>query len=421
SGGPERPSERSGGPERPSERSGGPERPSERSGGPRHEAPSSPEEAARVMRAAGDEQRRVRVRGGGTKRSWGGSSCHAGGGGGAADIDLSTERLDTLIEHNEGDLTAVLQAGVPLARAQKAFAEANQMIALDPWLGDGGEATIGGVVATADSGPLRHRYGAARDLILGITFVLADGTVAKAGSNVIKNVAGYDLAKLFTGSFGTLGLVAEVVMRLHPLAGNRVTAVGSSDDPDALGRAASAVAHSPLGAESLDMAWGDGHGQVLARFGGAVPEAAAGQALELLRQAGLEGQHIVDDDGLWERQRQRQRSSDGTVLRVSGLASDLPAVLRSAQEAAASLVGRAGMGLSWITLPAQEASVMVAAIEDLRRRLRPFPCVVVDAPGDVRAKVDVWGEDAALPLMRRVKERFDPHNVCNPGIFVGGI
>ncbi|MGI9022507.1 MAG: FAD-binding oxidoreductase [Acidimicrobiales bacterium] len=394
----------------------GPQRPSKRSdGAPRRAAPSSPEEASEVMHAAGDEELRVRVRGGGTKRSWGGSPPHP------ADVDLSTERLDALVEHNEGDLTAVLQAGLPLARAQKAFADANQMIALDPWLGEGAGATIGGVVATGDSGPLRHRYGAARDLILGITVVLADGTVAKAGGKVIKNVAGYDLAKLFTGSFGTLGLVVEVVMRLHPLAANRVTTLGASDDPNALGSAASAIAHSPFGAESLDVAWSDGHGEVLARFGGAAPEAAAGQAVGLLEHAGLEARQTADDESLWERQRQRQRSSDGSVVRVSGLASELPAVLGAAHEAGASLVGRAGIGLSWITLPPQEAGALVATIEDMRRRLAPFACVVLDAPQDVREKVDVWGDDAAVPLMRRVKARFDPHGTCNPGLFVGGI
>jgi glycolate oxidase FAD binding subunit len=382
--------------------------------GPRTEAPSSPEEAADVLRSAADEELRVRLRGGGTKLSWGASPSQP------PDVELSTGRLDRLVEHNEGDLTAVLQAGVPLARAQEAFAEANQMIALDPWLGEDGAATIGGVIATADSGPLRHRYAAARDLILGITVVLGDGTVAKAGGKVIKNVAGYDLAKLFTGSFGTLGLLVEVVMRLHPLAANRVTALGVSDDPDALARAASAVAHSPFGPESLDVAWTGGRGEVLARFGGAAPEAAADQAVALLEEAGLDAHSTSDDEGLWERQRAGQRSAEGAVLRVSGLASELPAVLRSAQEAGAALVGRAGMGLSWITLPAQDAGALVAAVEDLRRRLRPFACVVLDAPADVREKVDVWGEDA-LPLMRRVKARFDPHNVCNPGIFVGGI
>ena len=382
--------------------------------GPRREAPSSPEEAADVLRTAAEEELRVRMRGAGTKRSWGGPPPQA------PDVELSTERLDELVEHNEGDLTAVLQAGVPLARAQEVFAEANQMIALDPWLGEDGTATIGGVIATGDSGPLRHRYAAARDLILGITVVLGDGTVARAGGKVIKNVAGYDLPKLFTGSFGTLGLIVEVVMRLHPLAANRVTAIGASDDPEALGRAATAVAHCPFGPESLDVAWNDGHGEVLARFGGATPEATADEAVALLAGAGLDARATADDEGLWERQRAAQRSPDGAVVRVSGLASELPSVLRAAGEAGASLVGRAGMGLSWITLPAQEAGGLVAAVEDLRRRLRPFACVVLDAPDDVREKVDVWGEDA-LPLMRRVKARFDPHNVCNPGIFVGGI
>ena len=384
---------------------------------PRREAPSSAEEAGEVMRAAGDDKLRVRMRGGGTKLSWGNPLAQP------PDLEVSTERLEELVEHNEGDLTAVLQAGVPLARAQERFAEANQMIALDPWLGDGGEATIGGVIATADSGPLRHKYAAARDLILGITFVLSDGTVAKAGGKVIKNVAGYDLAKLFTGSYGTLGLIVEVVMRLHPRAANQVTALGASDDPDALGRAASAVAHSPFGVESLDIAWADGHGEVMARLGGAAPEATAPRVVEMLEEEGLEeARHTGDDEGIWERQRERQHSADGVVVKVSGLASDLPSVLRAAESAGASLVGRAGQGLSWITLPAQDAGAQVAAIEDLRRRLQPFPCVVLDAPSDVRGKVDVWGEEgSAVPLMRRVKERFDPNNVCNPGIFVGGI
>ncbi len=389
------------------------------------ETPLTAEEAAELLRTAGERQQRVRFRGAGTKLSWGSPPLRSGHAGSPQppDIELSTERLDQLVEHNEGDLTAVLQAGVPLGRAQEVFAEANQMIALDPWLGHDRTATIGGVVASGDSGPLRHRYAAARDLILGITVVLSDGTIAKAGGKVIKNVAGYDLAKLFTGSFGTLGLIVEVVMRLHPLAANRVTALGESDDPDAIGRAAAAVGHSPFGAESLDVAWSDGRGEVLARFGGAAPEAAAEQGVRLLQEAGLDARHTDDDEGLWERQRARQRASEGgATVRVSGLPSELPAVLRAAQEAGGSLVGRAGLGLSWVSLLATDADALVSSIEELRRRLAPFACVVQDAPEEVRQKIEVWGEeDGAVPLMREVKARFDPLNVCNPGIFVGGI
>ena len=365
------------------------------------------------MRAAGSGQHSLRILGGGTKLSWGGPAE-------PPDIELSTERLDQIVEHNEGDLTAVVQAGTPLARVQEALAEADQMVALDPPLGEAEGATIGGVVATADSGPFRHRYGAARDLILGITVVLSDGTIARAGGKVIKNVAGYDLAKLFTGSFGTLGLIVEVVMRLNPRPRETVTAVGACDRPPALGDAASAVAHSPFGPECLDVCWAGGQGEVLARFGGAAPEAAAKEVATLMERAGLETRLVADDDGLWERQRAGQRSLDGTVVRVSGLAAELPRVVRSAEEAGGSVVGRAGLGISWITVAGGDGGE-VATIEELRRRLHPFPCVVLDAPQPVREKVDVWGEAQAVALMRRVKERFDPDGVCNPGSFVGGI
>jgi glycolate oxidase FAD binding subunit len=376
--------------------------------------PSSFAEAAEVMRAAGSDGRPVRIRGGGTKLSWGRPVDPSA-------IEVSTEGLDQIVEHHEGDLTAVLQAGVPLRVVQEALAKADQMVALDPPLGAAAGTTVGGLVATADSGPLRHRYGSGRDLILGITVVLSDGTIAKAGGKVIKNVAGYDLAKLYTGSFGTLGLIVEVVMRLHPRPALTMTAVGRTDDPHALAEAASAVAHSPFGPDCLDVSWAGGTGEVLSRFSGAAPDAGAKEVEQLMRQAGLETRLDGEDDALWDRQRQRQRAGEGTVVRVSGLASELPAVVRSAEAVGATLVGRAGLGMSWLALPGADGSEVVAGIEELRRRLHPFPCVVLDAPHAVREKIDPWGDAHALSLMRRVKERFDPFGVCNPGIFVGGI
>jgi glycolate oxidase FAD binding subunit len=371
-------------------------------------APSSFAEASEIMRSAAGEQQPVRIRGGGTKLCWGRPAAPSG-------VEVSTERLDQLVEHNEGDMTAVLQAGMPLARVQEALAGAGQMVALDPPLGAGAGATIGGVVATADSGPLRHRFGAVRDLILGITVVLSDGTIAKAGGKVIKNVAGYDLAKLFTGSFGTLGLIVEVVVRLHPCPDRTVTVVGSSGDAGAIAKAASAVAHSPFGPECLDVCWAEGTGDVLARFAGAAPEAGAKEVAKLMEGVGVTSRLVEDDDPLWERQRAGQRSADGTIVRVSGLAADLAKVVGAADAVGATLVGRAGLGLSWLTVSD------IAGVEELRRRLEPYPCVVQDAPHEVREKVDVWGEAQAAPLLRRVKDRFDPSGVCNPGIFVGGI
>ena len=377
-------------------------------------APASFAEASDALRSASADQQAVRIRGAGTKLSWGRPTETAG-------IELSTERLDQLVEHNQGDMTVVIQAGMPLARLQQALAEAGQMVALDPPLGAGDSATVGGIVATADAGPLRHRYGAPRDVILGITVVLSDGTIAKAGGKVIKNVAGYDLSKLFTGSFGTLGLVVEVVLRLHPRPEATMTAAGRSDDARALAQAASAVAHSPFGPECIDVCWAERTGDVLARFAGAAPEAAAKEVAHLMTHAGVTSRLVEDDDALWERQRRGQRSPDGTVVRVSGLAAELPRVVEAAEAVGATLVGRAGLGLSWLTLPGAGGGGAVAGVEELRRRLQPFPCVVLDAPLEVRQTIDVWGEAQAAPLMRRVKERFDPHRVCNPGVFVGGI
>ncbi|MDQ3766547.1 MAG: FAD-binding oxidoreductase, partial [Actinomycetota bacterium] len=161
------------------------------------------------MRGCAKEGASLRPVGSRTKLRWGRTTP-------VPDLELATDRLNRVLEHNAGDFTAVVQPGVKLAEAQRIFAGKDQMLALDPPL-QGSAATLGGIVATGDSGPLRHRFNAARDLILGITVALSDGTVARAGGQVIKNVAGYDLGKLFAGSFGTLGLILELTLRLHPL------------------------------------------------------------------------------------------------------------------------------------------------------------------------------------------------------------
>jgi glycolate oxidase FAD binding subunit len=316
-----------------------------------------------------------------------------------------------------------VQAGVRLARAQEAFAEAGQMFALDPPLGENEAATIGGVVAVGDSGPLRHRYGGPRDLLLGITVALPDGTLARSGGKVIKNVAGYDLPKLFSGSFGTLGLVVQVALRLHPLPTSRLTAVGESGDPEVLQQAVLALAHAPLELDALDVAWSGGRGRILARCGGVAPEARAGWAVGALADLGLQGEVVEEDEGLWAEQRGGQRSTDGVVVRVSALPASLATILRVSDRLNGSLVGRGGAGLSWIALGPRSAEDAVGAVEDLRRALDPFPCVVLDAPGEVREKVDVWAtaNGPGMELTRRVKAAFDPTRVCNPGVFVGDI
>ena len=380
------------------------------------ERPDSAEGVAALL-AGGRPARAV---GGATKLGWGFPPAPPAPPRREPELEISMGAMDQILEHNEGDLTAVLAAGAPLSRAQAEFGRKGQRLCLDPpdSVDPAHRATIGGVVATGDSGPLRHRYGAVRDLILGLRVALPDGTVARAGSKVIKNVAGYDLAKLMCGALGTLGVVCEVTLRLHPRPQEHVTAVGRAVEAGALARAARALAAEPLELESLDIAW-DGRGSggtVLARAAGHAAGDSAAAAARVMAGGGLDVEIAGgDDEGLWAAQRERQRPAQGkAVARVSGLPSALEQVLA----AAPSAVARAGLGLTWVRIEADPR-----ALAELRERVAPAPCVLLDAPEAMRAAVDPWGvgDGGELELMRRVKARFDPDGVCNPGRFVGRI
>jgi glycolate oxidase FAD binding subunit len=368
--------------------------------------------AGSLARAAADE-RTVRVRGAGTKLGWGVP-------GPDPDVELRTTGLHRVLEHNEGDLTAVLEAGVSMEVAQATFASTGQMLALDPPLGLGGAsaATIGGVLATGDSGPLRHRYGGPRDLVLGITVALADGTLARSGGKVIKNVAGYDLGKLFAGSFGTLGAILSVNVRLHPKPEATATALGATGNADVLASAAVALAAAPLELDALDVAWRGGRGGLLARCSGSDPSRRAQRTLELMRTAGLEQLDVMDeDDALWARQRAGQRSAELAILRVGHRPTSLSRVLEAADRNGGTLVGRAALGTSYVELDPGAVSGLRAELPGDARS------TVLDAPAELRSELDPWGPvaPAALELMQRIKQRFDPAGTCSPGTFAGAI
>jgi glycolate oxidase FAD binding subunit len=357
------------------------------------------EEAATEIR----ELAAVRPRGGGTKLGWSPPSPGA--------VEFDARRLNRIVEHNEGDFTAVLEAGVPLVEAQAAFGAAGQMLAIDPPLGEGDAATIGGVMATNDSGPLRHRFGGMRDLVVGVTVVLSDGTIAKSGGKVIKNVAGYDLAKLFTGSFGTLGLIARVAGRLHPAPARTASLTARSDDPGAIARAARALAALPLEADCLDAGWEGDAGWLGLRFGGttAGERAEAARAHVQLDDVAIEAD---DDHEAWALRRSLQRGE--LVVKVSGRPTDLEAVIAEARRLGGRVVSRASLGLSWISLPAG------ADVASLREALSPRACAVLDGADRVQ---DPWPavDAGALAVMERIKARFDPGRAFLPGAFVGGL
>jgi glycolate oxidase FAD binding subunit len=359
----------------------------------RRSAPASAAELAAELAGASEAGATVRLRGAGTKLRWAPDASPG--------VELSTAGLDRILEHNSGDLTAVLEAGVPLAVAQQRFREAGQMLALDP--PDTGGATIGGVVAANDSGPLRTRYGGPRDLVVGMRVALADGTLAKSGGKVIKNVAGYDLAKLFTGSYGGLGAILELAVRLHPLPPETATAVGHTYSPGVLARGASALAHARLEQLGLDVRWAAGAGMVLTRFGGAAARPQAEGAERIMQEAGLEAELVADDEPLWQAQRDGQRSPTGLVVRVSALQTDLEDLAATAERHGAALVGRAGLGLSWLRLDEGDAAALV---DELRPR---HVAVVLDRPAGLAAPPTKPSDAGAAVLARRLKERFDPN------------
>ncbi|MEV0719695.1 FAD-binding oxidoreductase [Asanoa sp. NPDC050611] len=362
--------------------------------------PASTEEAAAAL--AGLSDATVRPVGAGSRAEWGGGDA-------PGTVTLHTGGLDRIVAHNPGDFTAIVQAGVPLAELQRHLGREGQWLALDP--PDRG-GTIGGLVATADSGPARHRYGGVRDLVIGITVVLSDGSVARSGGTVIKNVAGYDLGKLFAGSYGTLGLVTQVAVRLHPLPARTATVVAATADPGTLTGAVRAMSRHPLEAMALDVSWRSGEGRLLVRFGGVTAEARAADAAKLLRDVDVSV--VADDESIWAAQRSAQRGP--AVVKVSALPTDLPAVLAAAGEA--TVVSRAALGVSYLSFPAGDD--LAARVAAARAALAPRPTVVLDGAGLVDAP---WPapDPGTLALMRRVKARFDPAGMFRPGTYVGGI
>jgi glycolate oxidase FAD binding subunit len=248
------------------------------------------------------------------------------------DVVLSTGRLDRVLEHEAGDLTAVVEAGVRLRELDRRLAAQSQMLALDP----PGNPTIGACIAANLSGPRRHRYGTARDLVIGLTVVLADGTIASSGGKVVKNVAGYDLGKLFCGSEGRLGLIARVALRLHPrpeAARTLVVPVASAVDA---AEKAQAVLRAPLAASAVDLVW-PGRLAVLVEGG----RRGVDEQLELAR--GLVG-GSEDDGSIWEEIGARQSVSQGRLVFP-------PRALEQTLAGLDEAVVRVAAGLAYVSQP----------------------------------------------------------------------
>jgi glycolate oxidase FAD binding subunit len=356
-------------------------------------APATVAEAGELMRIAAEHELAIVPRGAGTKLHWGVPP-------GRCDLVVDTRRLGRVVEHAAGDLVVKVEAGLLLDDLQDVLAGTDQQLALDGLVPG---ATVGGVLATATAGPRRLLYGSARDLLIGITVIRADGVVAHAGGKVVKNVAGYDLGKLFTGSRGTLGLIAEAAFRLHPLPRARAYVTATATDAGQAHEIAQALLHSSLVPAAIEV---DGPGPItVAALLEGVPEGVSRRA-EAAR--GLIGGEISDTAPEWW-----GLLPEGDVLAEVRAEPTALESLFADDGAPVRIRGSAGRGVWHAALPAGRAG------EILSRLRRHGSAVVLSAPETVR--LDRWGPVPALPLMRRVKDQFDPGHRLSPGRFAGGI
>jgi glycolate oxidase FAD binding subunit len=390
--------------------------------------PASAEELAATLREANERGDAVTPVGGGTQLDIGMPPSRV-------DVIVDTTGLDKIVEYEPADLTVTLEAGMRFGDLQRLLAENAQFLALDP--PDPGGATVGGLIATNSSGPLRFAYGTARDLVIGTRVANADGALTRAGGRVVKNVAGYDLNKLYIGSLGTLGVVVELSFKLAPLPPATATIVGEFGDLNGAHDSAGAAVHSPLSPLAIELI-GPGAAEAASlpptytlvfRVGG-YPQAVQRQVRDLSALLRAHGGRVVEHvDTAWE---------DLARMRLD--AQQREVVLKAAAPIAASSTlvdllerhlvqlqpivwAHAGSGVAFA---ACDASSDVSLLLELRRevgRLGENASVVIQrCPTVLKRSIDVWGEPGqSMALMRAIKHKLDPKGTLNPGRYVGGI
>jgi len=383
--------------------------------------PANDLQLASALRLANDTGLAVIPRGGGTKLTWGNAPTRA-------DLILSTKRLDQILEHVWADMTVSVEAGCTIATLQAALAQHGQRLAIDVLTPK--TATIGGILSANDSGALRLRFGSLRDLIIGVTIALPDGTLASSGGKVVKNVAGYDLPKLITGAFGTLGVITRAVFRLHPLPKEAATISCLAHDAAEVQRIVLAVQDSKLAHSALQVRFVEGAAPQVDVLFEATATGIAAQVATLKSLVAV--QTTESDPPVWRARQElfavaRDEAQSSAFAKLSFLPAQLAAVADSITRTAAANQLRAtfvaqAFGLATVLLQGAQQSLH-SALQALRAdRERNSGSLVIQHRPDAMPPLDAWGTPRdSIGLMRAVKSQLDAKSTLNPSRFLGGI
>ncbi len=388
--------------------------------------PQNNQNLTEIVKYAHKNHLSVMIMGGGSKINWGNLRTKC-------DLVISTEKLNQIIEHSAGDFTITVSAGISLLTLQNQLKTFNQYLPIDPAFPE--VATIGGIIATAESGSLRHKYNGIRDLILGISFMRNDGEIAKAGGKVVKNVAGYDLMKLLTGSYGSLGIITEVTLRLFPILENAQTVLitGDSEPIDQAIQLLKSSALTPLKADLLsaslikDLNLGNKIG-LLVQFQGIIESInyQSEQLINIAKNLNLKSEILPQDqvDNVYNKINQllAEINSDHAVTCKTGILPSF-AVQMLTKLAELSLIKERGMihlgsGLGRIYLEQEKLLNGVKTMREYCQENQGY-LIVLDAPLRVKKEFDNFGYNGnAKTMMKQIKQKFDPQNMFNPDIFI---
>ncbi|GFE67696.1 FAD-binding oxidoreductase [Chroococcus sp. FPU101] len=372
--------------------------------------PHTQDALAEVVRYANENQLAILPCGNASKLTWGGLVKNP-------QLVISTQRLNHIIAHAVGDLTVTVEAGVTLQQLQSILQPHSQFLPIDPAYPD--KATLGGIMATADTGSWRQRYGGVRDMVLGLSFVRYDGKIAKGGGRVVKNVAGYDMMRLFTGSYGTLGIITEMTFRLYPIpeASQTLLLTGKSDSIAVVAKSLRQSGVTPTAAEilSTSLVKSLGNGQemgILLRFQ-SISESISEQirqVKELAQPKNCQSQIYSDLDEiqLWEKLQVGKNNSD-LICKIGISPSESIRFLTKVNEFGTGMVNLSS-GLGKIVIKKQ-------GIKELRSLCQSHQgfLSVLEAAKLIKEKIDPWGYNGnALEIMQKLKQKFDPNQIFSP-------